>query len=244
MAHHLKIEYREKGIRVMQRVAEMTSAQPSARVRAAWSAGQWCLNDLDRASHPLKLAVKLLPTVSPRARTRKDQQRNLSQFFGLPSLAASASLNSGDMPSQALQLLEIGRGIMASLQVDIRSDISPLNEEYPDLAREFLDLREQLDDSTGIAYSSRYSREHSIAISKRFDKLLDTIRQLNGFEQFLRGPSNSEMTHLASLDVGLKRNCSLFLETPADNMYKPFYLQIKPTKVNRDPCPYLVQIVD
>lgn len=83
--------------------AEMTSADPFTRVEAAQYAGRWFFNDLDRASQALKLAVRMLPTICPRTLTRMEQQRKLSRFFGLASLAASASLESGDMPYQALR---------------------------------------------------------------------------------------------------------------------------------------------
>lgn len=48
-------------------------------------------------------------------------------------------------PYNSLQLLELGRAIMANLQLEVRSDISVLAAYHPNRAQRFHQLRQRLD---------------------------------------------------------------------------------------------------
>ena len=167
-----------------------------------------------RAKSVLHSAVHLLPTVSPRTLKRSDQQHNISQFVNITSRAVSLYLEDAEGAYQSLQLLELGRGILANLQLEVRSDISLLETSYPDLAKQFQELRDRIDppsstfDTSIIADSSITSNSSSLldlsqsiaerhALVKQFDALLRSIRSLQGFENFLQGPSESELLSLA-----------------------------------------------
>ena len=97
------------------------------------------------ARNILQRVVKLIPLVSPRTLERNDQQFWISQFSGLAAETVSLSLECGDTASDFLQTLELGRGILASLQLEIRSDISSLREAHQDLASRFDIIRDILD---------------------------------------------------------------------------------------------------
>ncbi|KAI8716693.1 hypothetical protein NCS52_00963500 [Fusarium sp. LHS14.1] len=47
-------------------------------------------------------------------------------------------------PAAAVELLETGRGVIAGALFE-QSDLAALEREHPDLARSFIDLRDQLD---------------------------------------------------------------------------------------------------
>ena len=108
-----------------------------------------------------------------------------------------------------MELLELDRGILANLQLEVRSDILILAASHPDLAQKFQDLRDRLDtplqifepsaadcsitsDSTSLLDSSKSIAEHH-ALTKRFDDLLHHIRSLPEFQNFLQGPTESEL---------------------------------------------------
>ena len=55
------------------------------------------------------------------------------------------SLENVETPYKSLQLLELGRGILANLQLEVRSDISVLASSHPALAQKFKELRDQID---------------------------------------------------------------------------------------------------
>lgn len=73
-----------------------------------------------------------------------DKQHILQKFAGLAPDAASAYLNARKEASQALQLLEVGRGIISGLLLDMRTDLSSLREAHPDWADRFETLRDRL----------------------------------------------------------------------------------------------------
>jgi hypothetical protein len=194
-------EWKERAISAMECAIDVVSAEPFVRAQAGFYIGLMNFDDHRRASHPLKVAVELLPFISPRTLSRADQQARLSLLVGLASLAASACLESDGTPYQALQLLEIGRGVMASYHLDISSDITLLKECYPDRAQLFWHVREQLNATLRVGVGAPglapQMMEDRYTICKEFDSLLDSIRQLKGFEQFLRGPSEVQLRDLA-----------------------------------------------
>jgi hypothetical protein len=81
----------------------------------------------------------------------------LVDFAGLASTAAATTLNAGKTPDYAFQLLELGRGVITGLLLELRGDISDLKQQHPDLADKFVSLRDMLDspvDQKGILSSN------------------------------------------------------------------------------------------
>jgi tetratricopeptide (TPR) repeat protein len=127
-----------RAIRMKEQAVTSRMAPPSIRIQAADSVSKLLIDrDWDRAKKVLQIAVGLLPSTSPRNLKHLDRQYNISKFAGLTSRAASVSLQCGEKPYIALQLLELGNGVLASLQLQVRSDILDLRESYPDLAQQF-----------------------------------------------------------------------------------------------------------
>src|SRR5271170_538729 len=199
-----------RAVSMKEQAVATIAAPPSARLRAASS----CVDSLihlklySRAKPLLRRAVNLLPMVSPRALQQSDRQYNISLFSNITSRAVSLSLADGDDPYDTLQLLELGTGILASLQIESRSDISVLESAHPALAQRFRDLRDEIDPPSGLVETSsvidspliRVSRSKSRrdpALLEQFEGLLESIRCLKGFENFLRGPSPSELHAVA-----------------------------------------------
>lgn len=107
-------------------------------------------------------------------------------------------------------MLELGRGIIANLQLETRSDISILTASHPNIALQFQELRDRIDspeNSTivNLSYTSDLSSVTDLskaiderrALVKQFDDLMQSIRPLKGFENFLRGPSELELRQAA-----------------------------------------------
>ena len=63
-------------------------------------------------------------------------------LLDLASVFASVLLKAGKSSSEVLQALEQGRGVIASLMLDERSDISRLNEEHPELCFQYKQCQE------------------------------------------------------------------------------------------------------
>ena len=187
------------------------TAPPSIRLKAASRCSDLLISQrrYNRAIPILEAAVKILPKVSPRTLQRSDQQFNMSQFINITSRAVSLHLADADDLFKSIQLLELGRGIISNLQLEVRSDISVLEESHPDLARQFHNLRDQIDPpsktsnylavedgSTSILESSK-SIAGRRALLQQFDDLLRYIRSLPDFQSFLKGPSEREFAFLS-----------------------------------------------
>jgi len=213
------------------------SSAPYARLRCA----QFCSDLLieqksyNRARELLQGAVQMLPKVSPRQLHGTDAQFHLSSFANITPRAVSLSLETEDA-YKCLQLLELGRGILANLKLEVRSDVSKLDNSHPDLARRFKELRDQIDPpatevgnsiiDTPAAIASSSSDASKSASKRRarireFDKLLSFIRSQDGLENFLQGPSREELCSIAHNGAIVVFNVSdvgsdAFLITPQD----------------------------
>ncbi|KAJ8126277.1 hypothetical protein O1611_g7361 [Lasiodiplodia mahajangana] len=166
------------------------------------------------ASQLLKEAVYLLPTVSARSLKHTDKQDTLTGSAGLASFAAASILyetkGAGeDGAYEALKLLELGRNIIAGILMDIRMDVSDLEQKHPTLAAEFVSLRDELDSSAGqstswsldegaTSWEARVKRRREV--DQRFSDLITTIRTKPGFHNFLLPPTKDEL--MAAADQG------------------------------------------
>ncbi|KAH7246762.1 CHAT domain-containing protein [Fusarium tricinctum] len=133
--------------------------------------------------------VELIPRLSSREIRNSDKQRLLSKedVVGFSSDAVAAALNAEKSEFEAVRLLEMGRGSLASSVAELRTDITALRREHSELAQRFIQLRDEL--------QIKSSRQHSASIE--FDTLLSEIRQQPGFERFLLPLTNQAILDAA-----------------------------------------------
>ncbi|KAH8654745.1 CHAT domain-containing protein [Ilyonectria robusta] len=134
-----------------------------------------------------------------------DKRHLLSAAVGLSSDAAAIALHANRGPAAAIELLETGRGVIAGALFE-QSDIAALERAHPDLARSFIDLRDQLDvpplvDSLATAERPTAAAEtegdrHRDA-GPQLARLLETIRSKSGFERFLPSASEADILEAA-----------------------------------------------
>ncbi|CAF3564408.1 unnamed protein product [Fusarium graminearum] len=128
------------------------------------------------------------------------RQYLLGHAAGLAANTAGAALRIGKKPSEALSILEQGRGLLASSLDEIRTDIKDLQNSFPEMADEFVKLRSELDSSDNSP-----SKEKDIVNGRRrhdagkaFDDLLNQIRLKPGFEDFLGPLTTDQMLSAAA----------------------------------------------
>lgn len=172
------------------------------RIMAADDGGNSIFHrDAHRASQLFETAVNLLPALSPRFLIRNDQQYSLTYFYGTVWSAASACLEVSGDTYKAIQLTERGRGIIASLQLDIHSDISMLEQQHPDLGKRFSEVRNVIGSmASTLEDTSSFNSSNADEVrrlTEEFNSLLATIRNLEGFSSFLDCPTESELKQLA-----------------------------------------------
>ncbi|KAI0100967.1 CHAT domain-containing protein [Nemania sp. FL0031] len=182
------------------------TAPPSVRIRQAWAAANILASQQNwqESSQLLQEAVNFLSATSPRSLKHTDKQAMLADFAGLASIAAATALNSGKSAYDALQLLELGRGVIASSLIDMRGNISELKQKHPSLAAEFVSFRDELDLPTNsqTLNSSNVSSWVSQAARRReadqkFSELIIRIRHQPGFDNFLLPPTENELMRMA-----------------------------------------------
>ncbi|KAK4085584.1 uncharacterized protein Triagg1_574 [Trichoderma aggressivum f. europaeum] len=191
-------------------------SRPLDRIHGARSGGElyaltknWAM-----ATSCLTTALNLLPLVSPRSLQRDDQQHMISQFSGLAAQAASYALEAGYPAYEALRLLELGRGMIMSFAIDLRSDISSLKMAHPDLYERFDNLREKISDKSptledpsgaNFALAEQWDSVNEKAVEREslrdsyqsFEALIKEIRKLDGYDRFLLPLTEVDMMSLA-----------------------------------------------
>lgn len=236
LGHMLKARYDashadsdlEAAINAFERCSRCTStATPSLQVTSALAAAELLVGqgrDFLRADRLLRGAVARLRHVSPRSLRQADQQHIVRRFAGLATLAAATALEVGAEASDALALLEEGRGIILGLLFEARSDVGTLraHPEHVALAEEFERLRDALDrpspgmgaddiiagdneDAAAAASSWAMAPGGSfVDLTRRsrlaadLDVLVEKIQRLEGFEDFMRTPRVAELQRAAA----------------------------------------------
>jgi tetratricopeptide (TPR) repeat protein len=185
------------------------SSPPSIRIRSARHAADILASqrNWEESSEILQGAVQLLPLLSPRLLNNNDKQYILGRFAGLASMAAAISLKAGKDEHRALELLELGRCIIAGLLLEMRTDISLLKEQHSGLAAEFESLRDELDSPPGRAaplgdaapsWESQANRR--VEADQKFNEVIMKIREQSGLQNFLLPPTYHEL--MAAADQG------------------------------------------
>jgi len=218
----LENSLRQRAFECFYEAWKCTTTTPLIRVQAVWRAVKFFDAKLsDRQSADLlEEAVNLLPSISLRWMVEGDQQRVLSQLYGLSSLAASYALKAGKGAFAALRILEFGRGVIMGYGIDQRSDagVEDLRVTQPELAQKLHNLRAQINaginsdarntcggghahdggsqggdaDSTSTDQLER--RKQAMA---EFNDTVDQIRQVPGYSNFLRPPTKDDLMHIA-----------------------------------------------
>ncbi|KAF4415863.1 30S ribosomal S17P [Fusarium acutatum] len=140
------------------------------RVQAAYDAG-------------VKTII-LLSDFRPRSLENADIQREVAKIAGLSTEMACISLRLGYNPVDALELLEMARGVMASSITLLRADLKELKTQFS------LELGDE-------DWGSETSQRH--ATGDQMSALLHEIRSNPGFENFLRPGDQEFLMSAASL---------------------------------------------
>ncbi|KAL5623726.1 hypothetical protein FOBRF1_002976 [Fusarium oxysporum] len=186
----------------------MSGATPLQRVLAGYSDSSIAFNhgDLKGAEEMMHEAIEMLPKISPLALDRLDQEYALSGISGLSSYATSIALEAGCDAPHVLQLQEAGRGIIASLAISARNDISDLEAKAPEIAAEYKKCRDLLTSQPPVlsfiserANSTGPHGMDTYELNKTLDKLEDKIRrEVPGFANFQQPLSTEDLKKLAN----------------------------------------------
>lgn len=198
------------------------NSPPIDRIRAGQNAFEsyTTLNEWENAVRIATETMKLFPLLVPRWLSRDDQQHLLKNVSRFTSQAASAVLHSSGTPEEALVILEAGRGVIAGLSMELKTDISKLQEHQPLLYFEYTQLRRQILLNFSSPSSHLFGNLKLASGSKntpiispgflntgidrtenlrKLQALESSIRNIQGFEQFLTPPSPAIYMKLAEM---------------------------------------------
>jgi hypothetical protein len=190
------------------------------------------------------LAIDLLDSVAWRGIERRDQERLLEQYAGLPSDAAAMAITAGQ-PETAVEFLERGRGVLLDRLLDDSADLARLNQIDPGWAHQFEDLRRDLD---GIVMPDLEADDFDLplrppeqaseadqrsALARQLDELISEIRALPECGDLFRSPSFPELhaaigtRSVAIVNISAYR-CDALIVTPAGVTITPLPTLTKP----------------
>ncbi|KAI1192332.1 CHAT domain-containing protein [Nemania serpens] len=196
---------RQTAVEVYEDVLGSPRFPVARRVTAAVSAAEILYpDDIDTASRMLSKAIEILPRIISRSLLRSDQQFILSQVSGLAADAAALEMRTNKRADEAVRLLELGRGVLAGLYINERSEIADVEASHPELARKFKEVQERLDRSEEDVLlpdvrsflQSQAARRYDAV--QEFDRIAAEIREKPGFSRFLLGPPPAELMALAA----------------------------------------------
>ncbi|PPR07970.1 hypothetical protein CVT24_002649 [Panaeolus cyanescens] len=153
------------------------------------------------AAQLIKYAAELLPTTILVATSRADQLRSLRRLSMLPSLGLSFYLVAKNSATEALHIYEQTRSLVWNRFLDLKTDLGDLEEKHPDLAARLKLIRTKLDQGPTqnviASETTGRARLEKTQLAHEYDAVINTIRKLDGFKDFLRSQSPSSLTDSA-----------------------------------------------
>ncbi|CAE7061676.1 unnamed protein product [Rhizoctonia solani] len=160
-------------------------------------------------------AIDLLPQFIWLGATTHQQYHDLSTIGNLAADAASAAIQSSNY-SLALEWLEHARCVVWSQRLMLRSPLDQLRSSYPDLATQLKTFATQLQLNSSCSGSSFVTQtqpipekagQQRIHLANEYQNLLARVRQLPGFQGFLRPAKTSKLIHAARNGPIVVINC-------------------------------------
>ena len=195
-------------IKAFQDAASCSTGFPNIRILASVEAinilikqEQW-----STAANSFDYFFELLPEIILPEKSRNDLQYVLGLLSGIGSRAASVYLKAGNSPVHALQALEKARGIISSLLIDTRSDVSILKEHYPQLWSRYTQCQQHiaaLNSEITLHLQRTFGQDYALQsrqlklLYETLQDLREEIRRCPGFERFLLSLSEDEIRALA-----------------------------------------------
>ncbi|MFI8194490.1 CHAT domain-containing protein [Streptomyces sp. NPDC085946] len=162
LAHARRARFEETGdiragaaaVLAYRRACRTSTAPAVVRLQAArsWGATEVLRQEArpaparrwDRALAGYEEAVGLMPVAAWHGMAYEERGIVLSQVAGTPSAAAAVALRAGQ-PERAVELLELGRGVLHAQLMDRRSTAEAIRAVAPDLADRMNEVRRRLE---------------------------------------------------------------------------------------------------
>ncbi|MET7878875.1 hypothetical protein ABZS52_18320 [Micromonospora profundi] len=140
---------------IWRSVAEMETSPGYLRVQAAMLSGQAAMTvgDHHKAAGAYDLAATLMPQTAWFGLAAPQRRRHLEHLGGLASHAAAAMLAT-DQGRRSVEVLELCRSVLWNQLLDLRTGLTEVEAEAPELAARMAEVRRLLDTSGSSSYTS------------------------------------------------------------------------------------------
>ncbi|WP_280253099.1 CHAT domain-containing protein [Nocardia abscessus] len=217
------------------RVASAVTALPVHRVRAGWAIGALAhaMNEHSLAVELLDATVALMPALAPRESGWEDQEHRIGDKYGLVGEAIAAHCAIDD-PAGAVEVAELGRGVLLATQLESRTDLTDLDHSHPDLAARLRRVRELLNtsDASNTTPGELLTEVHDrVEDRKRWwaehDQLLTQIRRHPSYDRFLLPPRLADLqpaladSAVIVVNAGHRRSDAIILTQAAEPVLVP-----------------------
>ncbi|TVY79667.1 putative 30S ribosomal protein S17-like protein [Fusarium oxysporum f. sp. cubense] len=181
-----------------------TNSPAISRVRAGSALLQCCPNK-QKAYQAAQAIMGLLPELITRSHETSDKQHAAGSRAGMTCSAAAAALQADRPVFEVLQLLELGRGVLARYSEEMLLGPLQLGRLSTAQAEAYMHLRDELKVSSTAALSDMGNsfQNHVSGLNKRYDmateleELIIEIRKLPGFEDLWTAPTEAETLEAA-----------------------------------------------
>ena len=220
-------EYLVKAIDYFTQSAKHPTSMPLKRVEAARLAAKLLARQCrwESAYQLLHEAMEWIPKLVPIHMNSKEQMAIVTSFSGLAAEACSAALACGRV-REAVEDLEMGRGILVAASHKALNDIDKLQERDPGLFWRYCRTRDQL-----LGLSNRVESEAKGAqvdldgdltsqaaqlpfrvevLNTQMENILKEIHSIPGFHKFLEPILSGEMQELCGTKCVVALNASKF----------------------------------
>ncbi|CAE7083023.1 unnamed protein product [Rhizoctonia solani] len=198
--------------------------------------------------HAYKEAINLIPELPLLDVATSERHSETTIISDLTEAAASTAIEAMDF-EQALEWLEHGRSVVWSQTLQLQTPLDNLQSIEPDLAHQLKELRAEINriDTLALTPSSTLSPDLESTINayhqaaEAYSQLLGRVRNLPGFQEFLRPKRASDLLRAAQtgpiviINVSGRRSDALLLiPGRSDIAHLPFPKLSK--QVIRDIC--------
>ncbi|KAF5682502.1 hypothetical protein FCIRC_4936 [Fusarium circinatum] len=178
----------EKASECFLEALQNTDAPPISRVRAG-SALLQCCPDKQKAYHAAQAIMGLLPQLITRSHESSDKQHAAGSRASMTCSAAAAALQADKPVFEVLQILELGRGVLAKYSEEMLLGPLQMGQLPAEQAKVYAHLRDELKGSATPVLPEMGTKE--------LEDLIDEIRKLPGFEDLWTAPTKAETLEAA-----------------------------------------------
>lgn len=185
----------DEGSLLLRSASDQPNAPARIRIDAALRLGRFgaLRDDADLALDGYGRAVELLELVAWRGLGRRDRERLLQQYQGATSRAMAFAVHTG-RPERAVELLERGRAVLLRQAASGRSRYDDMSVAAPEVTARLAQVQAMLETDPAAASTDENigpagRMEVRDRLVREWEQLVDDVRQLPGFADFLAPPS-------------------------------------------------------